>query len=375
MNINLIEMLVAFGISVFLGAFIIPKICLIAFRKRLFDQPNSRKVHKQPIPRLGGIAFFPCILLSTFLAISFHNLWNKENFLNIDLTTRLLLITCCMVILYLVGIKDDLIGVGYQPKFITQISCGVLLVFSGLWFDNLYGLFGIHEIPAYIGMPLTVFITVFILNAINLIDGLDGLASGLSAMAFAFFTLQFIQLHWWMYALISVSTLGVLIPFFYYNVFGKVQKGRKIFMGDTGSLTIGMILSVLTIRLSMSDPDKEILINNSLVLAFSFLIVPMFDVIRVVFHRVRSGNHPFQPDRSHIHHKIMSMGFSHRRTMVSILVIAFLFSLFNLIGIEHIPGTILLLVDLAVWIAMHVWMTIIINKKSQYKLVQQPGKE
>lgn len=187
-----------------------------------------------------------------------------------DLTNRLLSMLCCLFILYLIGMMDDLIGVRYRSKFVVQILCGILLVISGLCFDNLYGLFGIYVIPYYIGVPFTVFVIVYILNAINLIDGIDGLASGLSIISFLAFSCMFIHLQWWMYAFISLAAFSVLLPFFYYNVYGKIYRGRKIFMGDTGSLTIGMLLAVMVIRLSMSDPVKESAFPGSIVIAFSF---------------------------------------------------------------------------------------------------------
>ena len=236
---------------------VLPRISLVSFRRRLFDSVDGRKLHTAHIPRLGGIAFFPCITITVSLVIIGHNQWMGSNMLDVDLTNRLLSVFCGLFLLYLTGMMDDLIGVRYRSKFLIQILCGILLVASGLCFDNLYGLFGIEAMPYYIGAPFTVFIIVYILNAINLIDGIDGLASGLSIIAFFAFGCMFIRLQWWMYAFICLATIGVLLPFFYYNVYGNVHRGRKIFMGDTGSLTIGMLLAVMAIRLSMSDPLKE----------------------------------------------------------------------------------------------------------------------
>ena len=270
-----------------LSAMVLPRISLVSFRRRLFDSVDERKLHTAHIPRLGGIAFFPCITVTVSLAIIGYNLWQGYNILDMDLTNRLLSMLCCLFILYLIGMMDDLIGVRYRSKF------------------------------------------VYILNAINLIDGIDGLASGLSIISFLAFSCMFIHLQWWMYAFISLAAFSVLLPFFYYNVYGKIYRGRKIFMGDTGSLTIGMLLAVMVIRLSMSDPVKESAFPGSIVIAFSFLIVPMFDVIRVVIHRLRNGKNPFLPDRNHIHHKFIALGMSQRKAMVSIIIMAAFFALGN----------------------------------------------
>lgn len=239
------ETLAAFAVSCLLSAMIIPKISLIAFRRRLFDPLDDRKLHTTHIPRLGGIAFFPCIIMPISLVIACHNLCTDSNLLSWEQSTCLLTLFSCLFMLYLMGMRDDLIGMRYRAKFIIQTLCGLLLVASGFCFDNLYGLFGIYELPYYVGIPFTVFIIVYIMNAINLIDGIDGLASGLSMIAFFAFGCMFVCLHWWLYAFISFAALGALIPFFYYNMFGQTRRGRKVFMGDTGSLTIGLLLAVM----------------------------------------------------------------------------------------------------------------------------------
>ena len=154
-----------------LSALVLPRISLVSFRRRLFDSVDERKLHTAHIPRLGGIAFFPCITVTVSLVIIGYNLRVGYNILDMDLTNSLLSMLCCLFILYLIGMMDDLIGVRYRSKFVGQILCGILLPISGLYFDNLHGLFGIYTLPYYIGIPFTVFLIVYILNAINLIDG------------------------------------------------------------------------------------------------------------------------------------------------------------------------------------------------------------
>lgn len=361
--IHLAGIVLVFILGWNMSAIVLPKISLVSFRKRLFDQVNSRKVHTGLVPRLGGIAFFPCISVSVSLVIVFLNLLTDHNILDLDSTVQLLSLCCSLFLLYLTGMMDDLISVRYSAKFMIQILCGVLLVCSGIYFDTLYGLFGINEIPMWIGIPFTVFVTVFVLNAINLIDGIDGLASGLSIIAFIAFGCMFARLGWWLYAFIAFAAFGVLMPFFYYNVFGKVQRGRKIFMGDTGSLTIGLLLATMAVRLSMSDSVKERLMPGAIVIAFSFLIVPTFDVVRVVLHRVRNGKNPFMPDRNHIHHKFMALGMSQRQAMVSILCLASFFALTNVFAIHYVSVTLLFVSDVVVWTLFHIFITAKINAK------------
>jgi UDP-GlcNAc:undecaprenyl-phosphate GlcNAc-1-phosphate transferase len=359
------ETFIVFILGWSINAAILPRISLVSFRRRLFDQVNPRKIHTAPIPRLGGIAFFPCIVVSVSLVVVCNCIYIGKNILNMDIATHLLSLFCSLFILYLMGMMDDLIGVRYRSKFLIQLFSSILLALSGLCFDSFYGLFGIYAIPKWIGLPLTVLIIVFIMNAINLIDGIDGLASGLSIIAFLAFGCMFSVLRWWMYAFLAFSALGVLIPFFYYNVFGQVCRGRKIFMGDTGSLTIGLLLAVMAIRLSMVNEAKDTTFPGAIVISFSFLIVPMLDVVRVIIHRLRTRKNPFLPDKNHIHHKFMKLGMPQHQAMISIVSIAAIFAVVNVLSIPYVSTTALFLIDVLVWTVMHILITMRINKRER----------
>lgn len=218
----------------------------------LFDQPDERKIHQGAVPRLGGIAFKPVVFFSIALMFGLCQFFGYGNmFDGISAESRPLAFSfCCVMLLYLVGMADDLIGIRYKAKFAVQIMCGVMMIAGGMWISNLHGLFGIHEVAAWFGYPLTILVIVFIINSINLIDGIDGLASGLCGVATLFYGMVFFLLQEYIYAVLSFATLGVLVPFFYYNVFGDANKQKKIFMGDTGSLTTGMVLCVLSLKSS-----------------------------------------------------------------------------------------------------------------------------
>lgn len=216
-----------------------------SFPKKLFDIPDERKVHSGIIPRLGGISFVPTILFSLAFTTGLRYLIGYE--IAIDslhfIVPEFYFLVCGLTLLYLSGIKDDLVGLRYRSKFVIQIIAASLIPLSGLWINNLYGLFGIEELTPWLGIPFTILLTVFIVNAINLIDGIDGLASGLSSISLLTLGSLYIYYDQWIYAMLAFSTLGVLLPFFYYNVFGNVDRCKKIFMGDTGSLTLGYILA------------------------------------------------------------------------------------------------------------------------------------
>ena len=241
----LIEVAASMLIGCLLSLFVIPRISLVSLRCRLFDAVDERKIHTAPIPRLGGLAFFPCIIVSVSVVIVFNNLLTGHNLLDFYSTTRLLSLVSALVMIYLMGMMDDLVGVRYRSKFIIQILCAVLLVSSGFCLNDLHGLFGFHALPQWFAFPFSVLLLVYVMNALNLIDGIDGLASGLSGIALLAFGVMFTVLGWRLYAFLAFAGLGVLLPFFYFNVFGNPNRGQKIFMGDTGSLTIGLLLGVL----------------------------------------------------------------------------------------------------------------------------------
>ena len=361
---NIVFILIAFAISAYIARLIIPRILLISFRKKLFDMPDERKVHKRAIPRLGGVSFFPTILLSCCAVLVIRTLTGYEisTLLASYILPEFLVLICGMVLLYLTGIADDLVGVRYRQKFIVQILCASLFPAVGLWINDLYGLFGIDLISPYIGIPFTILTIVFITNAINLIDGIDGLASGLSSVALLVFGFLFIEKGLWIYSMLAFSTFGVLVPFFYYNVFGSAEHARKIFMGDTGSLTLGYILSFLAIKYSQNTEFIPVT-QGAFVIAFSTLIVPAFDVVRVVIVRIYNGKSPFEPDKNHIHHQFLAMGFTVRQAMLLILLVSCVFSGINILLMPYVDNTLMLIGDIVVWIGLNLWWSNVRRKK------------
>lgn len=349
-------LLVDFGVlalAIILAGVMIPQILLISFRKNLFDEPDNRKIHKGAVPRLGGIAFMPVVFFSLGLlnGIASLTLPVDVNAYTWPMSAPLSFCFCALLMLWTVGIADDLIGVKYRAKFVVQIACGILLICGGVWFDNFHGVFGLWHIPAWVGWPITVLLTVFIINSINLIDGIDGLASGLCSIALLSYGVVFLIEGLYIHSAISFATLGVLIPFFYYNVFGNAELHKKIFMGDTGSLTIGMMVTFLSLSLLQNDNTSTPGNINMLVVAFAPLIVPCFDVVRVYIVRVRNGKSPFLPDKNHIHHKLLAAGWSQRRALITIVFSSLAMSLINIIASCFINVNIIVAVDILVWFA------------------------
>lgn len=340
---------------------------MISHKKRLYDIPDTRKVHTTPVPRLGGLSFFPVILMSMALVMGFRlYLWSSDlSGLSLDMLHEYLFLFVGMTLLYLVGVCDDLVGVGYRYKFVVQVVSAFLLVLSGNWLDSLGGLFGIYSVPALLGVPITVFAVVYVTNAINLIDGIDGLSSGLCCIALSVLSVIFFIQVQYIYALLAVCTLGVLMPFWCYNVFGNANRGHKLFMGDAGSLTLGYVISFLIIHLCVSNgsfPDRS---NPYLVIAFSTVLVPLLDVIRVVLHRLREHKNPFLPDKNHFHHKLLRTGMRVRMVMVTILCVSVFFIALNLLLAKRMNITYLLFLNLFLWSLLHLSINRLISRNRE----------
>ncbi|WP_321424501.1 MraY family glycosyltransferase [uncultured Bacteroides sp.] len=334
-------------IAVTLEMMVLPRIIYIAKKKNIFDIPCARKSHRNPIPRLAGISFFPVLLFvfSVCVLILPDSIVISEPALK-----RLLGLITGNLLIMGIGIKDDIVGARYKHKMVIQFLASVLLVVGGLYINDFNGLFGVGEVPFWIGAPFTVLLAMFIMNAINLIDGADGLASGIAGVALISFGVLFFTRGLYFYALICVILVGILIPFFYYNVF---YPSRKIFMGDTGSLTLGFQLAYLGVRFAMKTPDSNYeLFNAPVMIALSAMFIPLFDALRVMVGRALEGKSMFLPDRRHIHHKLLDLGFSHRKVMVSLVLCACLFVLINVLLMSVLNLNIMFALDIILWLGM-----------------------
>lgn len=315
---------------------IIPKILLIAFRRKLFDAPDERKVHKGAVPRLGGIAFFPSILFALLLVfgVSVHY-----------------------------GACAISVGDLYWMVSFAQIFASALVIGSGVEINSLHGFLGLYMLPQGVSMVLTVMLIVFITNAINLIDGIDGLASGLSGIACGCYGYLCLMAGEYVFSAIAFGTLGALVPFFYFNVFGSADKQNKIFMGDTGALTIGLILSVLSIKIC----SLEVVVadRNPGMLAFSPLLIPCFDVVRVYIYRLNRRKNPFLPDKTHIHHKLLALGMTQRVALPVIVASSMALSLINFVVCDVLTITFTFILDLLIWFGLNLMLTRMIRRREE----------
>jgi UDP-GlcNAc:undecaprenyl-phosphate GlcNAc-1-phosphate transferase len=289
-----------FALLCFITAFVvtlitIPPIISLIKKYKLYDLPNSRKEHSMPIPTMGGIAVFAGMSIALFLWFPFSTEIGQICFF------------FSLLVLFALGIMDDLRDLSARYKFVIQIALAALIALSGIRINSFDGLFGLHELPLSAQYTFTILAIVGITNAFNLIDGIDGLAGGLGFMSLValgmFLSLSGDQNT----ALIAFGLAGGILAFLYFNF-----NPARIFMGDTGSLVLGFVVAVLSIRLMQVNiyAPKPVLVNAP-VFVLGIVLIPVFDTLRVFSLRIWKGKSPFSADKTHIHHLLTTNGFSH----------------------------------------------------------------
>jgi UDP-N-acetylmuramyl pentapeptide phosphotransferase/UDP-N-acetylglucosamine-1-phosphate transferase len=304
--------LMAFGIT----GLTIPSIVNVSRLKGLCDTPNGRTSHTGTTPTLGGIAVFAGFVISTVVFAGAYFIFELKY------------IICGLIIVLFIGIKDDILTIDPLKKLAGQILAVVLIaVFADIRITDFHGLFGISQIPYLVSIVFTVFVFIVIINGFNLIDGIDGLASGIGIITSSVFGIWFWMTGSMAYAIFSISFAGSLSAFFYFNVFSK---GKKIFLGDTGSLITGLVLGVLACRFLQLEliADGATDIKSAPAVAVGILIIPLFDTLRVFTLRISQGKSPFIADHQHTHHHLLQLGCNHlQATLVLIFVNLFFIGL------------------------------------------------
>jgi len=317
--------IISFVLSSVLGFIIIPRILKYCSRKNIYDRVDERKLHTSNVPRLGGMSFLPSMLLSFIIGLIVYHYTATE--VKINMWT--LGVVSGMVIVYVTGLVDDYHELSPKYKYLAQFIAASLLPLCGLYMNSLYGLFGLYEISPWLGIPLTIFLIMFVNNSINLIDGIDGLAASLCIIALSVFLAIFIYNGLWVYSALVAGVIGVLISYLYFNIFGKAEKGTKIFMGDSGSLLLGYMLSFFSLKHCVYNPAVIEPNNYALLLPLTILLIPTFDVVRVIIVRKMHGLSMSQPDKRHIHHKLLAIGLNQHQTLGVIVVAQLLFIALN----------------------------------------------
>lgn len=291
-----------------------PSLIKVAKLKHLVDEPSEeRKLHKRSVPTVGGITIFGGIIFS-------YSLWFPDEFSYIENSiTNFKTVITTLILLFFVGVKDDIIGTAPIKKLAAHFIVGFIIVIMGdIRIYSMHGIFGVGELDLWQSYMISIFTYIVIVNAYNLIDGLDGLAGGIGFISSLFLGLLFSFSNNVPLALLGFSLSGALLGFLIFNF-----SPARVFMGDSGSLTIGAIISILVFNaINISyDTLPTFLENINLpVLVISFLIYPLTDTIRAFTIRAFKGISPFKADKNHIHHKFIEIGFNHKKTVITLYI-------------------------------------------------------
>lgn len=307
---NLLHIILLFFVSM-LGTWLIyRRVHQIAVMKNIVDCPDARKLQKEPVPVLGGLSVFFGIIVALMVCQIFFG------------TSGLLSLLGLMVIMLCVGTVDDILSLSPTVRFVIEVAIMFAYIFaSGASINDFHGLWGIGILSPYVAVPLTVVAGVGIINAINMIDGVDGLMSGYGIVIMCVFGIFFSKVGDVNMSLTAFIAAGALIPFFLHNVFGKKS---KMFLGDGGSLMIGTIFAVFVVTiLRYGSPSSHNVPESFGLVPFTLAVlsVPVFDCLRVMAIRIRDKRSPFSPDKTHLHHMFVGLGFSHLGTTICIITL------------------------------------------------------
>ena len=276
----------------------IPAIIKIAEQKKLYDLPDGRKLHTRPIASLGGVGIFGGFFIASILAIP------------AAINPEFQYFFAAATVIFFLGIKDDMLVLSANKKFLGQvIATGILIHFGDIRITSMHGLLGITDIPLAISYLLSYISIIVIINAFNLIDGVDGLAGTLGLLTMTIFGSYFFMANMIAYSILAFSLAGSLLAFLLFN-----YNPAKIFMGDSGSLILGLVNAILVIKfITIADNRSSgYFMESSVAIGFSILMVPLTDTLRVFSMRIFKGRSPFSADREHIHHLLLDRGLNHK---------------------------------------------------------------
>lgn len=344
------RLILCFGLSLFITFILLPSIVDISRARSLVAVPNDRTSHKNEVPVLGGLGVFIGFIISCLIFLSFSSF------------PRFQYLFCGLIIIFFVGFKDDVVGISPMKKFFGQVVAALIIIeFGQIRITDLHGFLGVHQISYTVSLFLTLVTMVGVTNCFNLMDGIDGLSASLgilSAAAFGWWFFRFGQYDW---SVLSAGLIGALIAFFYFNVFGKRY---KIFMGDTGSLLLGYLMSVMAIEFNEFNINfsGSFAIPSTPAIAVGILIIPVFDTLRVSASRMLKGGSPLLPDKTHIHHYLLCLGFSHLSATVILFITGAMFVALSFM-LMKLNSAILLLILLSLAAILSYITIFLANKK------------
>ncbi len=325
----MLDVLLTASVAFIITFLAVPVILQVAEQKKLYDIPDERKVHTRLVASLGGVGIFGGFLLASLLSI--------QGYLNPEFQYFF----AAALVIFFLGLKDDLMILSATKKFIGQIiAASILIHLGGIRLDSMHGLLGFNELPEAFSLALSYLTIIVVINSFNLIDGVDGLASSLGILTMSVFGIYFFVIDYQAYALFSFALAGSLVAFMIFN-----HHPAKIFMGDSGSLMIGLVNAILVIKFInvANEPFVAVQVPSAVAIGFAILIVPLLDTLRVFSIRIFNGRSPFTPDRNHVHHLLLDRGLGHTAVTITCVAVNIGFIVLAWLGRSLGPNYLLLI--------------------------------
>jgi UDP-N-acetylmuramyl pentapeptide phosphotransferase/UDP-N-acetylglucosamine-1-phosphate transferase len=305
------HILIGFSIAFIVTFYAIPVIIRVADIKKLYDEPDERKIHTSPIPSLGGLGIYAGFLLAILIAAP-------------EQSSELQYYIAASFVIFFLGLKDDILVLSPLKKFLGQLLAAFIIIYKGgVQITSMHGFLGVEKLPEFFSLALTYFTVIVVINSFNLIDGVDGLAGSLGFFTSAVFGFYFLMNNQLVLSVLGFGLAGSLGAFLIFN-----YSPAKIFMGDTGAMLIGLVNAILVIKFINNSNNPSVIypIASAPAIGFAILMVPLFDTLRVFGIRILYRRSPFSPDRNHIHHLLLDRGLSHRSVTLIILLANIVFA-------------------------------------------------
>ncbi len=334
------------GSTILISFFLLKISIKLAHLKMLFDSPtNERKIHSKNIPNIGGVSFFFTFLL--LVSLSSRYLSNLES---------IFYLFASLVIIFLFGLKDDLVGLSSSKRFLSQLIAGSILIILGNFrITEINGIFGINVLNESVSIVLSLITFVLVINSFNLIDGINGLAGSLGFLSCIIFSVYFIFVGNYSNLILIFPILGALLSFLYFNIYNA-----RIFMGSSGSYLLGVLIYYFSI-LFLNDTNQIFIFNSRLGFILSLLFLPLLDTVRIFLFRIFNKKNPFHADKNHIHHLLLNLGFSQTKVLFILMFVSLTVISINFY-FQIVQSTFLILIDCILFFGFVLFIRLL-NKK------------
>lgn len=364
MSFYIIVFVIPFLVSVFLGGYVIPRMKLVFTANNNFAVASSKSEGQHNFIEIGGLSIFPLMLVSICVTLAIPHVLGDDSFLEHKMDQsimRILQVIAGLSLMYVVGLKEDLHGTNTKNIFLGLLLVSAMFPATGLWINDLHGLFGVYEIPTWVGMPLTVLLAIYITEIFKLMDGIDGLESGISTIALCVFIMFCSWKGFVIGGVISSAALGLIAPYWVMKMLNR--RSKKTILGNSGSYIMGYVIAYLTIGLTRQGGPGGVLPEYMLIICFSVIMLPALDLLRVLRSRVKDSRALLLADKNQINHKLIRTGMGRTKVVVCLLFMTlFVVGLTTYLAYLELNLTYIFIIDMILYVVMHYVINYFIGK-------------